>query len=170
MSDITDGKSKWGRLNHLQLGKYAEYLAKMEFVLCGCDVFTSEVDSHGIDFVVRTSRGLHFDVQVKSFRTKVGATPYVFLQKSKFKIHPSSLLVLVKFTGDESPTMFLIQSQVGAEHNPLFESRDYGAEKKSPPEWGLTLSKKKLDMLCKDWHFHTVVGRLLAPTDLAEGV
>jgi hypothetical protein len=25
----------------------------MEFVLLGCDVFTAEVDDHGIDFVVR---------------------------------------------------------------------------------------------------------------------
>jgi hypothetical protein len=170
MSETTDEKIKWSRLNRLQLGKYAEYLAKMEFVLSGCDVFTSEVDSHGIDFVVRTALGLHFDVQVKSFRTKIGTTPYVFLQKSKFNIHPSSLLVLVKFTDSESPRMFLIQSQVGAEHNPLFESRDYGGEKKSPPEWGLTLSKKKLDVLSKDWHFHAVVGRLLAPTDLPEAV
>jgi hypothetical protein len=51
-----------------ELGKYAECLAKMECVLCGCDVFTSEVDDHGIDFVIRTRQGNHYDVQVKSFR------------------------------------------------------------------------------------------------------
>jgi hypothetical protein len=39
----------------MQLGRYAEYLAKMEFMLHGSDVFSSEVDDHGIDFVVRTS-------------------------------------------------------------------------------------------------------------------
>ena len=47
----------WAHLNRLQLGKYAEYLTKMEFVLLGCDIFTSEVDDHGIDFVMRTPAG-----------------------------------------------------------------------------------------------------------------
>ncbi len=37
----------------------------MEFVLYGYDVYTSEVDDHGIDFVVRTQNGFHYDVQVK---------------------------------------------------------------------------------------------------------
>lgn len=54
-------KYNWSRLNRLQLGKYAEYLAKMESVLCGCDVFTSEVDDHGIDFVIRTRQRNHYD-------------------------------------------------------------------------------------------------------------
>lgn len=34
-------KHKWSRLNRLQLGKYAEYVVKMECILCGCDVFTA---------------------------------------------------------------------------------------------------------------------------------
>lgn len=85
-------RHNWTRLNRLQLGKYAEYLAKMEFVLHGCDVFTSEVDDHGIDFVVRTRAGRHYDVQVKSYRP--ASNKYVFLQKSKFPISPQSLLAL----------------------------------------------------------------------------
>ncbi len=40
----------WSSLNALQIGKYAEYYAKMEFTLYGFDVFTSEVDDKGIDF------------------------------------------------------------------------------------------------------------------------
>ena len=35
----------WDRLNSLQIGKYAEYLAKMEFTSYGFDVFKSEVDT-----------------------------------------------------------------------------------------------------------------------------
>ena len=78
----TPDRHDWSRLNRLQLGKYAEYVVKMEFVLCGCDVFTCEVDDHGIDFVVRTCNGDHYDVQVKSFRLEPGKnTPYVFLKK-----------------------------------------------------------------------------------------
>jgi hypothetical protein len=97
----------WSRLNRLQLGKYAEYLAKMEFLLHGCDVYASEVDDHGIDFVVRTCAGRHYDVQVKSYRLTGRGTPYVFLQKSKFPISPQSLLALVQFKdGEVHPIRF----------------------------------------------------------------
>lgn len=43
----------WSRLSSLQLGRYAEYFVKMEFTLYGFDVYTSEVDDRGIDFVIR---------------------------------------------------------------------------------------------------------------------
>ena len=45
--------TSWSNLNHMQLGKYAEYYAKMEFTSYGYDVYTSEVDDHGVDFVAR---------------------------------------------------------------------------------------------------------------------
>lgn len=133
----------------------------MEFVLLGCDVFTAEVDDHGIDFVVRTREGNHYDVQVKSFRLQAGGnTPYVYLQKSKFKVNPSLLLALVHFVDGQPPTLYLIQSATLDGANPIFESRDYGEGKQSEPEWGLTLSKKKLAVLAQDCGFHAVVARL----------
>jgi hypothetical protein len=154
-------RQDWSRLNRLQLGRYAEYLVKMEFVMCGCDVFSSEVDDHGIDFVVRTRQGNHYDVQVKSVRLEPGkSTPYVFLQKSKFVVHPSLLLCLVQFVNGEAPTLWLVPSCVDGKPNPIFESRDYGEGKKSSPEWGLTLSKKKLALLCQNCSFGAVVGSL----------
>ncbi len=150
----------WSRLNRIQLGKYAEYLAKMEFVLYGYDVYTSEVDDHGIDFVVRTQNGFHYDVQVKSFRLKTGTTPYIFMPKDRFVVAPSLLLVLVQFIGGESPRMFLIQSALDGEPNPILESRDYGEGKKSAPEWGLTLSKRKLARLAEECVFEASVSKL----------
>jgi|ERR1039457_2617337 hypothetical protein len=148
-------KLTWSHLNRLQLGKYAEYIAKMEFVRCGCDVFTAEVDDHGIDLVVRTRQGNHYDIQVKSFRPQTG---YVFLQKTKFSIHPSSLLVLVQFINGEPPTLYLVRSCVGNDSNcpnPILKGRDY-----DPTEWGLTLSKKNLVALAQDCSFQAVVGSL----------
>ena len=41
----------WLRLNHLQLGRYAEYLSKMEFASYGFEIYSSEVDDHGVDFI-----------------------------------------------------------------------------------------------------------------------
>jgi hypothetical protein len=43
----------WSNLNHLQLGRYGEYFAKMEFTKTGFEVFTAEVDNKGIDCIVR---------------------------------------------------------------------------------------------------------------------
>ena len=54
----------------------------------------------------------------------------------------------------------LLRSCVGNAHNQLFESRDYGDGKKSPPEWSLTLSKKKLELLDQECSFAAVVGSL----------
>lgn len=48
----------WSKLNSLQLGRYAEYYSKMEFASYGFEVYTSELDDHGIDFIVKTKAGL----------------------------------------------------------------------------------------------------------------
>lgn len=153
-----DDRYHWTRLNRLQLGKYAEYLAKMEFILHGCDVFTSEVDDHGIDFVVRTRAGKHYDIQVKSYRP--AANKYVFLQKSKFSIAPQSLLALVQFEDGKPAALFLVPSCIDGAPNPILESRDYGEGKKSAPEWGLTLSRKKLALLADECGFSARVSGL----------
>jgi len=153
-----DSRYTWSRLNRLQLGKYAEYLAKMEFVLHGCDVFTSEVDDHGIDFVVRTRAGRHYDVQVKSYRP--ASNKYVYLQKSKFPISPQSLLALVQFDDGKPATLFLVPSCVEGAPHAILESRDYGEGKKSDPEWGLTLSRKKLALLATECGFSARVNEL----------
>lgn len=54
----------WSKLNRMQLGRYAEYYAKMEFSSYGFDVYTSEVDDHGVDFVAKPPRShVYFVVQ-----------------------------------------------------------------------------------------------------------
>jgi hypothetical protein len=60
-------KYDWTRLNHLQVGKYAEYFVKMEFTLYGFDVYSREVDDRGVsgtricrktvDLKMRTTQG-----------------------------------------------------------------------------------------------------------------
>jgi hypothetical protein len=51
------GRDDWSRLTRLQIGRYAEYFVKTEFTLHGFEMYTSEVDTHGIDFVVRRRDG-----------------------------------------------------------------------------------------------------------------
>jgi hypothetical protein len=53
-------RHNWKHPNRLQLGKHTEHLAKVEFVLLGCDLFRSEVDDRGIDIEVRKQEAKHY--------------------------------------------------------------------------------------------------------------
>ena len=58
----------WGVLAILKLGRYAEYHARMEFASYGMEIYLSEVDDHGIDFIVKDKKGRFCEVRVKSQR------------------------------------------------------------------------------------------------------
>jgi hypothetical protein len=62
-------KYQWSRLNKQQVGAYTEYYVKMELTLHGFQVYTTEVDDRGIDFVAQYSEGPFIKVQVKSLRS-----------------------------------------------------------------------------------------------------
>ena len=148
-------KYNWSRLNHLQLGQYAEYFAKMEFTLYNFDVYTTEVDDKGIDFVIRKDENQYYDVQVKSVRD----FNYIYFPKKTFTIRDNLLAVVVLFHEGKLPQMYLIPSIEWNEPNALLASRDYEG-KTSPPEWGLNLSKKNCPSLEK-YEFDEMIKRLL---------
>lgn len=132
----------WSRLNHLQLARYAEYYAKMEFTLFGFDVYTAEVDDRGIDFVIRRGEDCYYDVQVKSAR----GFSYIFFPKDKFHPRRGLLAAVALFETGAPPRLYLIPSTVWLEPNSLFCSRDYEG-KKSRPEWGLNISRRNMPLL-----------------------
>lgn len=136
---------EWNKLNNLQLGRYAEYFAKMEFASYGLDVYTSEVDDHGIDFIVKDKKGRFCEIQVKS-KTEKG---YVFMQKSKFDIENKNLyLALLIFESGKLPDIFLIQSEAWKIPNEVFVDRKYDKPgQKSQPEYGINISHKNYDIL-----------------------
>lgn len=148
MVDLTSKEAKsmskydWDNFKHLQLGKCAEYFVKMEFALHGFHVYTSEVDDHGIDFVVHRDQNVYYDVQVKSARN----LNYIFLLKDKFALRKNLLAVIVLFFDGEPPQLYLIPSLAWLKPNALLQSRDYKG-KKSKPEWGLNLSVGNLSLL-----------------------
>jgi hypothetical protein len=137
-------KYEWSRLNKLQIGKYAEYFVKMEFTQYGFDVYSSEVDDRGIDFVVRKEPSAYYDVQVKSVR-EIG---YVFFPKSKFILRKNLLAAIVLFLESKPPQIYLITSEAWLKPNALLRDREY-IGKKSEPEWGLNISKKNMPLLSK---------------------
>ena len=131
---------KWSKLSHLQLGRYAEYYTKMEFTSYGYDVYTSEVDDHGIDFVAQnpTTKEL-FYVQVKSVRKH----NYTYLKKDKLTLSKNFLVCLIYFTDDKLPDLYIIPSMVWQHPNEVFVDREYnGMKYKSKPEWGINYSQK----------------------------
>jgi hypothetical protein len=137
-------KYDWKKLNHLQVGKYAEYYSKMEFTLHGYQVFSSEVDDHGIDYIVKGKSTDYLEIQVKSLRNK----GYIFIQKSKLReLSAKRLIVVVLLNQGELPALYLVPSMVWNQPNTLFVSRDYGGTKKSQPEWGINISAKNMDLL-----------------------
>jgi len=139
-------KTKWSELSSMQLGRYAEYYAKMEFTSYGFDVYTSEVDDHGIDFVAKSRNGIFYEVQVKSVRND----NYVFIRKDKIVLDECHLICFIRFIDGELPDCYVFPSTVFKQPDgSLFTSRDYEGLK-SQPEYGISAKKKEnLDNLQK---------------------
>ena len=135
-------KHDWSQLNKLQVGAYAEYFVKMAFTRAGFQVYSSEVDDRGIDFVCRCDRGPFYEIQVKSIRN----SGYIFAQKEKFDLRPELLLAVVIFTSADFPDIFLIPSLAWRQPNALLVNREYEG-KKSKPEWGVNISKRNQGLL-----------------------
>ena len=133
---------EWSHLNHLQIGRYAEYFTKMELTLFGFEVYTSEVDDRGIDFVIRGESNNYYEVQVKSIR----GLNYIFFPKDKFPLRPSFLAAVVLFLEGKTPNLYIIPSSAWRAPNALLVSHDYEG-KKSKPEWGLNISMKNKSLL-----------------------
>jgi hypothetical protein len=145
----------WSRLSPLQVGRYSEYFAKMEFTLFGFEVYTSEVDDRGVDFVARRERDRFYDVQVKSVR----GYNYIFVPKEKTseKDDHRYLAVVILHEGLE-PAFYLIPMTAWQNPNALLVGRDYESGT-SKPEWGLNLSATNQSLL-DPYRFETVVGTL----------
>ena len=144
----------WSRLNHLQVGRYAEYLVKMEFTLRGFQVYSAEVDDRGIDFVCRKDKGPFFEVQVKSVR----GLQYVFFPKQYFEPADSLVAAVVLFFDREEPRLFLVPSVAWLEPDRLLVEHEYHGLK-SKPEYGLNISKRNMPLL-ERFDFGAMVARL----------
>ncbi len=136
---------KWSELSPMQLGQYGEYWAKMEFTSYGFEVYTSEVDDYGVDFIVKNRKDeKFFEVQVKS----IFKGNYVFIPKSKIKIDDSHLVCLLKFSENALPDVYVIPATVWNNPNGVFVERNYDKpNQKSKPEWGISVTKANLQLL-----------------------
>lgn len=136
----------WSKLNHLQLGRYAEYYAKMEFASYGFEVYTSEVDDHGVDFIAKLpGKNRFFEVQVKSVRDY----GYIYMSKSKMpELSENRLVCYLHFIDGQLPDVFVIPAIAWSTPNAVLVDRKYDKPgQKSEPEWGINISKKNYHLL-----------------------
>ena len=120
----------------------------------GFQVYGSEVDDRGVDFVARYEKGPYLSIQVKSLREK----GYVFMQKEKFEISPDWYLALAILNQGKEPQLYLIPAEDWKAPSSLLVDREYEG-KKSKPEWGLNLSIKNLPLL-EEYAFQKMVAKL----------
>lgn len=145
----------WSRLNKQQVGSYTEYFVKMELTMFGFQVYGTEVDDRGIDFVARHEDGPFIEVQVKSLR----AMGYVFMQKEKFVIEPCRYLAFGLLLDGQQPDIYLIPSIVWQKPTAVFVGREYEGLK-SKPEWGLNVSKRSMPMM-EPYRFEATVEAMM---------
>ena len=145
----------WSRLNNQQVGAYTEYFVKMELTLYGFQVYTTEVDDRGIDFVARHDRGPFLQIQVKSLRSH----GYVFMPKTKFEPHENTFLALGLLIDGQPPDLYLVPSLTWSTPDSVFVERNYEGLK-SAPEWGINISKRNLPSISR-FSFHKVVEQLI---------
>lgn len=140
-------KRDWSRMDKLRLGRYAEYLIKMELTYWGFDVYAPEVDDRGIDLIIRTDAGAYYDLQVKSLRWSK-TNQYIFIRKDKFTPRRNLLATVALFLEGEEPRLHLIPSEAWLRPSGLLVGHDYEG-KESKPEWGINLSEKNLPLLAE---------------------
>jgi hypothetical protein len=146
----------WSHLNKQQVGAYTEYFVKMELTMYGFQVYSTEVDDRGVDFVARYKTGNFIEIQVKSLRS----LGYVFMQKTKFSLGDTLHLALGLLVDGKQPELFLIPSRAWENVGTTFVSRDYGEGFKSKPEWGLNISNKNMTAL-EPYRFINSVQKLI---------
>ena len=83
-------KKKWSELTTQQLGQIGEYHAKMEFISYGYEIYTPDIDDHGVDFIAKDKAGVFYEVQVKS----ICRAKYVYIPKDFPVPHQSISLSL----------------------------------------------------------------------------
>jgi len=150
--------AQWQSLNNAQVGRYGEYIAKLELTRLGLDVYTVDVDDHGIDFVVRSRDGKKYsDIQVKTVR---GLSSYVFMSDDKFPLNDNFYVALVFLFEGAQPRCCLIPRFAWGEGHPEYLAHYDYIGRKSRPEYGINSSKRAVAALIQDYSMEAVAAAL----------
>lgn len=144
--------TNWKRLNNLQLGRYAEKYALMEFLSYGLDAYPAEVDDHGVDMIIKDKKGAFQEVQVKSaYKGKYVFLKNEYIESPDKKKKANYYVCLILFVDGSVPNMYLIPTTAWNDTSTkLFSDRSY--------EFGINISEKNRPLLDK-YKFDVVVER-----------
>ena len=126
----------------MQLGRYAEYFVKMELTRYGLEIYSSEVDNSGIDFIAKTSSSRYYDFQIKAVRE----INYIPFPKNRFIPRDNLIAAIVICIENEEPNLFLIPSISWKTPNKFLVSKD-PENGETEAEWGLNLTKETCNRL-----------------------
>lgn len=136
--------TKWDKLNRLQKGSFGEQYAKMLFTMYGAEVYSSDIDDRGIDFVARFLGGEFYDVQVKT----VTDMNLAYINESKFKKSERFLVVLVRLEQGKEPEVYVFRGTEWDSEDGLLKYNPY-TEAKSAPAYEIHLNQRRLKQMGK---------------------
>jgi len=118
-------KIKYSELNKLQVGQLGEYWTKILLTMNGLDIYTTEVDNKGIDFIVRLNDEKFIDIQVKTIRN----SGYVYIPCHTWHepdeiLRENLYLALTLLNDNEIPISYLIPSKVWKNPEAPFSYKD----------------------------------------------
>lgn len=127
----------------------------MEFMSYGYDIYTPEVDDHGVDFLAVGANGVHLYIQVKS----VSNFNYAFVRKDKIELDERHFVAYICFVDNCPPMLNIIPATVWKAPDKLFVAYDYGKNgQTSKPEYGIRLIESRLPML-EEYSVENVIGK-----------
>lgn len=130
----------------LYVGEFGAQLVRLNFTVNQIDTFIPLIDDKSIDFIVRFNDKKYFDIQVKTIRLTKERYFYELKKKWGNTISPNLLIAFVILQLEIEPIILLIPGTswiIESKKNKIFSNRDY-KDKKSLPEWGLTINTNNL--------------------------
>lgn len=132
----------WSGLHHIVLGQIAECYAKIQFLQRNFEVYSTEADNVGVDFVAIDKKKNVFKIQVKACRND----NYQFVKEKNFYKEENYYVFYIRFVDGEDPDMYLIPTTAWAEKNNAFVYRPYNDGQKSEAEYGINYSKNNKNL------------------------
>lgn len=117
-------RTTYQHLNRIQKGAFAEAYAKMAFTLEGFEVYSTEFDDRGIDFVIRNTSGHFLSVQVKA--TMGSANPFIY--KDKFSESPSFLFCAIRLIEGIQPEVYIARGTDWLEGKAYLAFNSFGGQ------------------------------------------
>jgi predicted RNase H-like HicB family nuclease len=137
-------KNDWNRLTRLQKGAFGEQYAKMLFTRHDAEVYSSDIDDRGIDFVARFPGSEFYEVQVKT----VTNMNLAYINEDKFKRSDRFLVVLIRLEQSKEPKMYVFRGNEWDSKDGLLKYKPY-TNAKSQPAYEIHLSQGRIQQMGK---------------------